>query len=158
MLHNFYREFLSDLRDLLCASLSCSVYALHTMSSLLLPPPLPEKDRKATYDYRIGQNTLEIVRHSGDDVGVVWSDKGAQDLTSSDTVRLHSWRYEWDVGLCYAPFTITRPIPGNSVKCQLSHWGVYFLPVDPAVDKVCGDFASVTWRLTQMYRTLRASF
>jgi hypothetical protein len=71
------------------------VYALLTMSTLLLPPPLPEKDRKAAYDYRVNQDTFEIVQDNGADVEVIWSSKGAQALISSDTDRLHSRRWEY---------------------------------------------------------------
>jgi hypothetical protein len=75
------------------------------MSHPLLPPSLPDKERRADYDFEIRHGNIHILPRQ-------------ETPPADDCIR----RY-WYVGICRADFGITRVLGMNR---YLSHWGVYF--------------------------------
>jgi hypothetical protein len=82
-----------------------SHYKTSAMSHPLLPPSLPEGNRRASYDFTVH-----------DDIVNIWSRLSNPPISDCK-------RSNWRSGICRSEFAITRVIRNKRI---LSHWGIYF--------------------------------
>jgi hypothetical protein len=87
-------------------------------TDLLLPPSLPEHERKADYDYEIVDRKAIILPRS-------------EELPASDQERC-----EWRIGIRRATFDSIRPVRLPPISDKVSNWGVYFTKAQHGPEEV----------------------